>query len=99
MIDLDHPLPSGASVGVCGSVLAGAWVVGTTLVKRQSDLVNEYAEDMAIHVGDERELALCHKEFKKKIGPKLYRESMFKVRGGGREDLCHLRRRRRRGRL
>lgn len=64
-------------------------MAGTTLVQRQSDLVNEYAEDMAIHVGDERELALCHKEFKKKIGPKLYRESMFKVRegrgrGGGR---------------
>eukprot|EP00904_Undaria_pinnatifida_P004391 jgi/Undpi1/13953/HiC_scaffold_9.g03604.m1 len=67
-----------ATAFVAAGVGAGAWVVGTTLVKRQSDLVNEYAEDMAIHVGDERELALCHKEFKKKIGPKLYRESMFK---------------------
>ena len=35
---------------------------------------------MTYHVGDEREMELCVKEYKGKLGPKLYREAMFKVR-------------------
>lgn len=40
-----------------------------------------YADEMTYHVGNEREMGLCHKEYKKKLGPGLYREAMFKVSG------------------
>lgn len=42
-------------------------------------VVNAYAQEMAYHAGDEREMALCHKEYKGKLGPGMYRETMFKV--------------------
>lgn len=38
-----------------------------------------FADEMTYHIGDEREMGLCIKEYKGKLGPKLYREAMFKV--------------------
>lgn len=43
-------------------------------------VVTAYAQEMAFHVGDEREMLLCHKEYKRKLGPGMYREEMLKVR-------------------
>ena len=65
---------------LCAS-LAGAWVTGSAFINRQTDLVEAFADEMTYHIGDEREMGLCIKEFKGKLGPKLYRESMFKVTG------------------
>lgn len=59
--------------------LAGAWVTGTAFINRQTDLVEAFADEMTYHIGDEREMGLCIKEYKGKLGPKLYREAMFKV--------------------
>lgn len=58
---------------------AGAWATVSSIMKRQEALVEAYADEITYHVGDEREMQLCHKEYKGKIGPKLYRETMFKV--------------------
>lgn len=58
---------------------AGAWVTGSAFIRRQNSLVEAYADEMAYHVGSEREIMLCHKEYKGKLGPGLYRNSMFKV--------------------
>lgn len=59
---------------------AAAWVSGTAFINRQTELVEAFADEMTYHVGDEREMELCVKEYKGKLGPKLYREAMFKVR-------------------
>ncbi len=52
---------------------------GTAFINRQTELVEAFADEMTYHVGDEREMELCVKEYKGKLGPKLYREAMFKV--------------------
>lgn len=41
-----------------------------------------FADEMTYHIGDEKEMELCIKEYKGKLGPKLYREAMFKVTTG-----------------
>lgn len=64
---------------MCVVPLAGMWVTGTAFINRQTDLVEAFADEMTYHVGDEREMELCVKEYKGKLGPKLYREAMFKV--------------------
>lgn len=61
------------------SSAAGAWVTASAYMRRQMSVVNVYAQEMAYHVGDEREMMLCHKEYKRKLGPGMYREAMFKV--------------------
>lgn len=63
----------------CRGETAGAYVAGSSFFKRQSALVEAFADEMSYHVGDEKEMALCLKEYKGKIGPMLYRETMFKV--------------------
>lgn len=55
-------------------------MAGSAFLGRQKDLVEAYADEMTYHVGDEREMMLCDKEYKGKVGPGLYRETMFKVR-------------------
>ncbi|CAN0064806.1 unnamed protein product, partial [Ectocarpus fasciculatus] len=56
----------------------GVWVTGTAFVNRQTDLVEAFADEMTYHIGDEKEMELCIKEYKGKLGPGLYREAMFK---------------------
>ncbi|CAM9407966.1 unnamed protein product, partial [Hapterophycus canaliculatus] len=63
---------------VLATITAGMWVTGTAFINRQTDLVDAFADEMTYHVGDEREMELCVKEYKGKLGPKLYREAMFK---------------------
>lgn len=63
---------------IVASIGAAGWVGVTTFISRQADLVEAYADEMTYHVGNEREMGLCHKEYKKKLGPGLYREAMFK---------------------
>lgn len=55
-------------------------MAATNFLKRQSDLVNAYGDEMTYYVGDEREMELCHKEYKGKLGPAMYRDNMYKVR-------------------
>lgn len=55
-------------------------MAATNFLKRQSDLVNAYGDEMTYYVGDEKEMELCHKEYKGKLGPAMYRDSMYKVR-------------------
>lgn len=59
--------------------VAGVWVTGTAFVNRQTDLVEAFADEMTYHIGDEKEMELCIKEYKGKLGPAMYREAMFKV--------------------
>lgn len=54
-------------------------MTGTAFINRQTDLVEAFADEMTYHIGDEREMELCIKEYKGKLGPKLYRQAMFKV--------------------
>eukprot|EP00752_Nemacystus_decipiens_P006823 g6125.t1 len=63
---------------VLATITAGAWVTGSAFINRQADLVEAFADEMTYHIGDEREMELCIKEYKGKLGPMLYRESMFK---------------------
>lgn len=48
-------------------------------MNRQKDLVEAFADEMTYHIGDEKEMELCIKEYKGKLGPAMYREAMFKV--------------------
>ncbi|CAM9390517.1 unnamed protein product [Ectocarpus sp. 12 AP-2014] len=57
---------------------SGVWVTGTAFVNRQTDLVEAFADEMTYHIGDEKEMELCIKEYKGKLGPAMYREAMFK---------------------
>ena len=61
-------------------ITAGLWVAASNFVKRQSDLVSVYADEMTYHLGDEREMQLCHREYTRKLGPGMYRNNMYKVR-------------------
>lgn len=63
--------------------VAGVWVTGNAFVDRQTQLVEAFADEMTYHIGDDREMELCVKEYKGKLGPKLYREAMFKVTRDG----------------
>lgn len=42
-------------------------------------MVEAYGDEMTYHVGNEKEMMLCHKEYKRKLGPGMYREAMFKA--------------------
>lgn len=67
--------------GIASVSVAGAWVTGSAFIGRQADLVEAFADEVTYHIGDEKEMGLCIKEYKGKLGPKLYRQSMFKVTG------------------
>ncbi|CAM9462902.1 unnamed protein product, partial [Chrysoparadoxa australica] len=65
------------NAAVAGVLGGGLILSGRAYYNRQEGLVESYADEMMYALDGVEEVKSCHKEFKRRLGPKQFRQEMF----------------------
>ncbi|KAG5185572.1 hypothetical protein JKP88DRAFT_194413 [Tribonema minus] len=66
-----------ANLAVLGVLVGSVYFAGKSYFTRQETLVEGYASEMTDVISSSTEMDACHKEYKRKLGPKQFRGEMF----------------------